>query len=561
MTYAQCMQWMYNAGFTCGRITWEGDPTSLSVIVALAQAMIADGRNLKLFVTLDISTLDINNGNVTFTTEALAYAYGHNAGQSVATALAPYSACIIALATGNELSGKDNIRLNASTQGMTESDFNNAKFPALRGILGGCQDGINVGAPGMPVFSNAFINAELALAQMLYDGRQPDGTSGYRRIIPDGFDWHTYQIWGNLFCISNNNGGWLPFINLIEQIGTRFNGKPVYLSEFNSDAGDGDVVMANWVQKRVQDVYNKRFDLNIAGYAYYAMIDTSGNVWGCLENNGTLRVTRGQTLARQIKQSPDVDAASVTAKAFEVMAKYAGNVRLYLPSWSFTDTGGTAAPANGSQLPLLAEVFGTPSANGIPSPQGTGNPTYVSADNSIAFTTATKPFLMNTPFMTTTEDFAVVVGAAPSGAGNSAGMAIVAMSAKQAASTYARIGCIFVKPTQVVAEWYADTGADFQATWAIPGGTYNAPRVLTSRKSGNTGSVRVNGAQQGTVDLTTFSTFTATNGWIGQEFLNDAAQYAGNLYGVVAVKGAITDAEVLILERWMNTLTPTGVTF
>jgi hypothetical protein len=72
----------------------------------------------------------------------------------------------------------------------------------------------------------------------------------------------------------------------------------------------------------------------------------------------------------------------------------------------------------------------------------------------------------------------------------------------------------------------------------------------------------VDGAQRATVDLTTFTAgFVPTSGWIGAQYANDTAGFVGNIYGVIAIKGKVLDADLLVLEQWMNSMTPTGVTF
>jgi hypothetical protein len=55
--------------------------------------------------------------------------------------------------------------------------------------------------------------------------------------------------------------------------------------------------------------------------------------------------------------------------------------------------------------------------------------------------------------------------------------------------------------------------------------------------------------------------FTPSAGWIGAQFANDTSAFSGSLYGVIAVKGGISDADLLVLEQFMNSLTPTGVSF
>lgn len=558
---------MRTLGHTVYRLSWEGESTSLNAIVTQAQAFRADAvanpalPPLKLYVTMDVSTLDINNGNVTFTSEALARAYGVTCGQTVANALASYADVVIAVAAGNEMMTKDSMMGNASQIGTDPGDYNNAKWPIFRGVMAGCLAGFKSVVPAaIPVFSNAWCLGEIGAPIMLRDGTNPDGTSGGEKVVFDGYDLHSYRIWGNTFMMPySTSGGWLPFFNLVERFYIEFGGRPLYLSEFNANGNDTDPVMAAWVQRMNTQFFNARYDLNIAGMNYYMQYDGGDGTWGCVDSSGLLTVTKGQMLRQFIVQNPDVSPTSLEQRALNILNKYPpANVRLYRPTNAFSNSVATGTPSNGGAVPLWPDVFQNSGAAGI---QGTSPPTWVSGAQP-ALTFNGNPYAMTAPFNLVGDDFAVIVGAAPTGTANAiaSSRAAVALSATNASSHYGRIGAIMYSTSGITAEWYGDTGGDFQATYNP--GTYAAANVATSRKVGNTGSLRVNGAQRATVDLTSFTSgFVPNAGWIGAQYANDTAGFTGNIYGVIAVKGGISDADLLVLEQWMNSMTPTGVNF
>jgi hypothetical protein len=552
-------------GQTVYRLTWEGTDTSLNAIVSQAAAFRADATAnptlapLKLYVTLDVSTQDIGTG-VTFTTEALARAYGVTSGSHCASALAPYSDVIIGISCGNEMTRKDSIMPATNVMGTNPSDFTTAKWNIFRGVQAGTFAGIKSVTTAIPVFSNAWTFAEIAAPQMLWDGSNPDGTTGYEQVRYDGYDVHSYHAWNNPFIApDDSHSGWVPFFNYIEQYAVRFGGRPIVISEYNADAdSQTDAAMAAWVLKVNTDFYNARFDYNIASIIYYAMFNADFN-WGCVDTSNNAISTRGQTLANFIATNPDADNGTITQQAFAVIAKYPGAVRLYLPEWAWQDSSGTIFPTNGTGMQFLPELMLGGSANNAN--QATSPATYSTTGPSLTF--AGSPYLITSAFYGVTDDFAVVVGAAPSGTAPAiaSAKAAVALSSTNATSKYGRLGSVMFSASGVTAEWYGDTGSDFQATWAYPGGTYTTPRVCTSRKVGTTGSLRINGAQQATVDLTSFSgAFVPTAGWIGAQFANDTSGFSGSLYGVIGIKGKISDADLLVLEQWMNSMTPTGVT-
>jgi len=550
---------MKTMGQTVYRLTWEGTDTSLNAIVSMAQAFRSDATGLKLYVTLDVSTVDISTG-VTFTTEALARAYGVTSGSHCASALASYSDVIIGISCGNEMTRKDSIMPNTVVMGTSPGDFTTAKWNIFRGVQAGVYAGIKLVTTTIPVFSNAWTFAEIAAPQMLWDGTNPDGTSGYEKVRYDGYDVHSYHAWNNPFVAPDDaHSGWIPFFNYIEQFAVRFGGRPIMISEYNADAdSQADADMATWVQKINTDCYNSRFDLNIAGVIYYAMFNAD-YPWGCVDSSGLLLVTRGQSLRQFIVSQPDADNGSLTQRAVAILNKYpASNVRLYLPTNCFSNSVATGTPSNGVAVPLWPDVFQNAGAAGI---QGTGSPTWLSGTQP-ALTFNGNPFAMTTPFHLVGDDFAMIVGAAPTGTANAiaSSRAAVALSATNASSHYGRLGAVMYSTSGITAEWYGDTGADFQATYNP--GTYTSTNIATSRKVGKTGYIRVNGVSRATVDLTTFTTgFVPTSGWIGAQYANDTAGFVGNIYVVIAVKGGISDADLLVLEQWANSMTPTGVSF
>lgn len=256
------------------------------------------------------------------------------------------------------------------------------------------------------------------------------------------------------------------------------------------------------------------------------------------------------------------NGVALTQQVLAIFAKSAtGNVRLYLPSASFQDSSGKIPPANNAGMQLMREIFVGGTSNAT---QSTSPPVYVAAGIAPSLTFNAVPYSIINPFNVVGDDVAVIAGVTPSGTAPtlSAAKSIVALSATNTTNKYGRLAGIMFSQAGVTAEWYGDTGGDFQATWAYPVGTYTTPRVCTSRKVGNLGSLRINGVQNATVDLTSFTTsFTPTAGWIGAQFANDTSAFTGSLYGVIAVKGGISDADLLVLEQFMNSLTPTGVSF
>lgn len=566
---------MRKMGFTVDRTAWEGADNSLNAIVAIAQSMVADASSnptldpLKMFVTLDVSTIDISTG-VTFTTEQLAYNYGFTAGAHVATALAPYASTIIGLGCGNEMTRKDGVMSQTNVMGTTRGYFVTAKWKIFRGVQAGVLAGIKSVTTAIKAFSNAWTFAEIAAPIMLRDNVNPDGTAGTGAVVYDGQDFHSYHAWNNPFMAPDDtHSGWVPFFNYVEQLCIQFNNNPIFCSEFNADAdSQADVDMAAWLSKVLVDFYNHRFDYNLVGICYYAMYNAD-YIWGCFDSSNNLIATRGQVLKKFIAANPDADPTSITGRAMAILNKFGpGNARLYLPGRHiFSDAAGTTAPVNGAGCQLLPDILGNV-AGATDATQSTSPPTFQASPAGIILNGS--EYLITNAFMQPSDDFLVVVGCTPSGTAPAlnAGASPVTLSATNAASHYGRIGALMFSTAGVTAEWYGDTGGDYQATWAYPNGTYNTARVVSSRKKGNTGSVRINGTEQATVDLSTFSqAFAPTCGRWGSQYTNDTGRWGGTVFAALAVKTAagyqlsISDADALVLEQFVNLFTNTGVNF
>lgn len=110
------------------------------------------------------------------------------------------------------------------------------------------------------------------------------------------------------------------------------------------------------------------------------------------------------------------------------------------------------------------------------------------------------------------------------------------------------------------AVWRDDSGALFRTTSGVS--RVGQPCVLSLRKSSGVGALRVNGTQSAWVALTPGATTVNTAAVGGVSTTTPGNLLNGVTNAVVTVKGAISDAELLVLERFVGALTgPTGVKF
>ncbi|MDD0837930.1 hypothetical protein PSQ40_05030 [Curvibacter sp. HBC61] len=111
--------------------------------------------------------------------------------------------------------------------------------------------------------------------------------------------------------------------------------------------------------------------------------------------------------------------------------------------------------------------------------------------------------------------------------------------------------------------WKDDAGAQVTIVNDTP--VLNAPVVITGRKVGNTRSLRINGITKGT-DTTVLGASVANTMSVGARFTINAS--GSSLFGLffdgIVIRGTLTDAELLMLERFVAAQTgpvPNSVRF
>jgi len=81
--------------------------------------------------------------------------------------------------------------------------------------------------------------------------------------------------------------------------------------------------------------------------------------------------------------------------------------------------------------------------------------------------------------------------------------------------------------------------------------------VATGVKIGNAKRLRVNGVQQGATNNTVLGATTLNNASIGS--YTTAGNFQGSIYPVIAIKGTVSDADLLTLERFVGQLSGVSI--
>jgi hypothetical protein len=150
------------------------------------------------------------------------------------------------------------------------------------------------------------------------------------------------------------------------------------------------------------------------------------------------------------------------------------------------------------------------------------------------------------------DDHCVVVGVSNTKA---AGAGVVFALA---GATVQRIAQIYYATTVPTFSWVDDASVGVAHLGVAQ--TVGTVQVLTGRKSDTTYTSRVNGVAVGS-SVIALGTTTVNSQSIGAHKATPANFHQGSIGPVIAIKGTVTDAELLTLERFVSSLTPSGPVF
>ncbi|WP_206951835.1 hypothetical protein [Trinickia acidisoli] len=261
-------------GCTSYRVGCDASSTQLNAMIGLADAFRSVG--FTLLPLLNYGLRDAN-GNL-YASESAAYNANRAGAAACAQALGPHG--ITMYECGNELTRDSAIILNSASAGTGPLDFNNTNWPILRGAIQGMIDGVKSVQPNAKCGVN-FTVADIGASDMLWDGEQPDGSGGYRKMRWDITTWHNYQPYGDIFEIGIDGAG--PGFNLPCYCKARY-GTPFMITEWNAAPQESEQFRATYVQQNLQLFYEARKDEGIQAVMYYELI-SGDETYGIVMND------------------------------------------------------------------------------------------------------------------------------------------------------------------------------------------------------------------------------------------------------------------------------------
>jgi len=188
--------------------TWtQGGATLLKT---LAQAAAPSGIQLLAAMTPDWSTLSA---------EAQSYTVGYAQGQMTAKTLAglvKYYEC------GNEYE----IGI-VSHDGVYANQYDNTRFQIFRGLIRGMIDGVKSVDAHNVVLPASGSWLHFGFFDMLWNGTQPDGSSGHPPVRWDVTAWHWYSDMGDITAANGASGAY----NVLRELQKRY-GQPIWITEY-----------------------------------------------------------------------------------------------------------------------------------------------------------------------------------------------------------------------------------------------------------------------------------------------------------------------------------------
>lgn len=272
-TPAQTIAALRALGCTTYRLGCINTPSQLNVLVAMAQAF--KTANMHLFTLVNYGLRD--STGALYSSESIAYNVSFAGAAAIATALAPLG--VSQYECGNELTRDAAIIMNSAAAGTKPSDFNNTNWPLLRGAIRGMIAGIKSVQPTAKCGVN-FCVADVAAADMLWNGSQPIGVGGYPTVRWDITTWHNYQPYGDIFNLGTDGAG--PGFSLPKYCKARY-GVPFMLTEWNAAPENSETFRASYVTQQLGEFYAAR-KIDAMQSAMYYELDSGDQTFGIVTN-------------------------------------------------------------------------------------------------------------------------------------------------------------------------------------------------------------------------------------------------------------------------------------
>jgi hypothetical protein len=153
----------------------------------------------------------------------------------------------------------------------------------MRGVMRGMIDGVKSVRSSAKCGINFCVN-DVGASDALWEGTQPDGSSGYSKVRWDITTWHNYEVYGDIFNIGTDGAG--PGFDLPTYCKARY-GVPFIITEWNTGPEQTEAYRANYITTKLGQYYQARKTHNIQSVMYY-VLDSGNNTFGIMMNGSQI---------------------------------------------------------------------------------------------------------------------------------------------------------------------------------------------------------------------------------------------------------------------------------
>lgn len=279
--------------------TQKGDLADLGVGVIRTDIYNVD--NAKMIVTnaaavAPVKVIPIYLFSLTGSTEQSSYDAAYSLAASMTTVLqgkVPY------YEIGNEYDAPCYL----SGDGNVPSQYDNTCFQKYRGLMRGITDGIRSVDKSTPIIGGAIAGwLHYAWTDMLWNGTQPDGSSGHPQVRWDATVCHWYSDMGSITNACGGSGCY----NVLDILKSHY-GKPIYLTEFGVRpyAFASESAMADYMTNTMLPMMLNNADkYGIAGIDWYQLYSDAEGSYGVIDGDGKTKTAKYNALKNFIAAHP-----------------------------------------------------------------------------------------------------------------------------------------------------------------------------------------------------------------------------------------------------------------
>lgn len=227
----------------------------------------------------------ISNGwNPQTQNESQSYALGYSMGFACANRIS--GQCKV-IECGNELDAwkvDQSGSFKIAGSGSHNTDWNQAYWASYRGVHRGMIDGVRAASEGHLVAVNIGVPMAFPCLEMLWNGTEPNGTSGQAQVRWDITSYHWYHSYGNILAAGGPSDN--PKINVLSKA-AQF-GKPIFLTEIGWNGGSEGNTSASasasvYMNSALSQYYSLRVTYDIERTHWYVLYDPG---YGLISTDG-----------------------------------------------------------------------------------------------------------------------------------------------------------------------------------------------------------------------------------------------------------------------------------